>query len=124
MHVATDRGPEWPWIRSFLFIGRKDQARSARRARVQGALSVVWRRQPTLHTPDACVRQIHASRAWIGPNRTRSVDLAGDLPDVAVRVAEARGPDAPRPVHRAVEDRRTAAAQLGCHLVHVVDGQR
>ncbi len=49
------------------------------------------------------------------------VEVLAHLPDVAGGVGEAGGAHAPRPVHRAVEQRHAVLSQLGARRVHVVD---
>src|SRR6476661_5438297 len=45
----------------------------------------------------------------------------GDLPDMAARVAEARGANSPRPVDRAVQELDSALLQFLAFRVDVVD---
>jgi hypothetical protein len=50
--------------------------------------------------------------------------LLRDLPDVAGGIAEARGSDTPRAIHRAVQQLDSPLGQLGAHRIHVVDVDR
>jgi hypothetical protein len=48
----------------------------------------------------------------------------GDLPDVAARVGEAGGSDAPCPVLRTIEERHATPDQFFAHRVDVIDRNR
>ena len=83
-------------------------------------------------TPSGCSRLTGWRRGIGRPTRGwrystpagRCLVRLRDLPDVAARIAEAGRPDAPRPIHRAVEELHSPLRQLGAHGIDVVDRER
>lgn len=79
------------------------------------------RRETTLAAGQA--RVIRRQRPYVRPAlRTLGlVQVVGEFPDVPGRIGEARGPHAPRPVHRAVEQPHSLISKLGAGRIDVID---